>query len=226
MVFVTGDLHGHIDISKFSTRNIPYSDMISKNDYMIICGDFGLVWDNSPRELYWRKWLSEKPWVTLFVQGNHENYPMFDDFETIEYLGGKVKKIADDVYCLLRGEIYTICGKTFFCMGGASSHDKEYRIEGRSWWREELPSDIEYETAMSNLEKYNYSVDFIITHCICDSVMKEINYGYEHDKLTNFLEHFVKERVNFRFWYFGHYHINKTFKEKYVCLYNDIIQIL
>ena len=38
-------------------------------------------------------------------------------------------------------------------MGGGSSHDKEYRTEGKNWWKEEKPSDEEYQSAENSLEK-------------------------------------------------------------------------
>lgn len=47
---------------------------MTKQDYVIICGDFGGVWDGSKREKYWLDWLEDKPFTTLFVSGNHENY--------------------------------------------------------------------------------------------------------------------------------------------------------
>ena len=53
------------------------------------------------------KWLSEKPWTTLFVDGNHENFDRLKNYPITEEWGGKVQKIYDKVYHLMRGEIYT-----------------------------------------------------------------------------------------------------------------------
>lgn len=73
MIYVTGDIHGEVDISKLNTQNFSQA---KEGDYLIICGDFGLIWDIKPskNEEYWLKWLSKKPWTTLFVDGNHENF--------------------------------------------------------------------------------------------------------------------------------------------------------
>ena len=49
---------------------------MNKDDYVIICGDFG-YWDESKEQKYWLKWLDGKPFTTLWVDGNHENYDFF-----------------------------------------------------------------------------------------------------------------------------------------------------
>ena len=71
MIYITGDTHGPIDIHKLNKRYFDDS-ALPKKDYLIICGDFGLVWDNSPEEKYWLDWLNDKNYTTLFVDGNHE----------------------------------------------------------------------------------------------------------------------------------------------------------
>ena len=47
MIYVTGDIHADIDISKLSGKYFPEGKTLTKSDYVIICGDFGLVWDGS-----------------------------------------------------------------------------------------------------------------------------------------------------------------------------------
>ena len=55
-------------------------------------------------------------------------------------------------------------------MGGANSYDKEHRTEGENWWKEEMPSDEEYEKAENNLEKNSFQFDYVITHSAPTSV--------------------------------------------------------
>ena len=45
MVYVTGDLHG--EYSRFRKTGIK---KLKKGDTLIVCGDFGFVWDGSRRE--------------------------------------------------------------------------------------------------------------------------------------------------------------------------------
>ena len=71
MIFVTGDIHAEPE--RFSMKNFPQQQEMTRNDYLVICGDFGLVWDKeeSKREKWWLDWLTEKPYTTLVVDGNH-----------------------------------------------------------------------------------------------------------------------------------------------------------
>ena len=71
---VTGDCHGNF--TRFSSENFPEGKELTKNDYIIILGDWGGIWSQTENknENHWLKWLDEKPWTTLFIDGNHENY--------------------------------------------------------------------------------------------------------------------------------------------------------
>ena len=73
MIYITGDTHS--DFTRFSTDKFPIQSEMTKNDYVIICGDFGGVWNylvESTYEKYWLNWLNEKNFTTLFVDGNLE----------------------------------------------------------------------------------------------------------------------------------------------------------
>lgn len=39
MIYITGDCHRNFE--RFNTRNFPEQKEMSKEDYVIICGDFG-----------------------------------------------------------------------------------------------------------------------------------------------------------------------------------------
>ena len=233
---------------EFITCKAPYGYRI-KDDCVIIAGDFGGIWDGSAEERHWLDWLEAKPFTTLFVSGNHENFDMLAEFPTEDWHGGKVQRIRPSMIHLLRGQIYDIQGKTFFTMGGASSHDIQdgilepddplfkkkcrrldargamYRVNHRSWWKEELPSEEEYQTARSNLDRAGWAVDYIISHCCPISVQDELSGGfYRADGLTDFLEE-VAHRCRFKYHFFGHYHTNQVIREKYVLLYEQIIRL-
>ena len=118
-VYVTGDTHGDW-MNRLKTDSFPEQKEMTKDDYVIICGDFGL-WDNSNREKYNLDWLEDKPFTTLFVSGNHENYDILDSLPVSELHGGKVNFVRPSVIHLMRGEVFNIEDKTFFTFGGASS---------------------------------------------------------------------------------------------------------
>jgi len=225
MIYITGDTHAHNDIEKLNTRNFPEQKELTKDDYVIICGDFGCVWDGSKEDDYWLNWLNGKNFTTLFVDGNHENFDLLYQYDVEEFCGGKVHKIRDSVFHLMRGEVFNVDGNKIFAMGGASSHDMHLRREGLSWWRQELPSEEEYQNAVENLAKHDWNVDFIVSHCCPDSIMRAISSYYKHDKLTNFFENVVKADCTYKKWYFGHYHENIVIGRKHYCLYNKIVKM-
>ena len=224
MIYITGDTHIPIDIGKLSSKRFPEQKEMTKNDYVIICGDFGGVWDDSNEEKYWIKWLKNKNFTTLFIDGNHENFEMLYNLPTVDFCGGIAHKVDEGIYHLIRGEVYNIGKKSFFVFGGASSHDKEHRTEGKSWWKEELPDAKDYENAEKNLSSYNYEFDYIITHCAPNSIQNIITHNYESDELTMFLDT-IKNKSKYIKWFFGHYHQDKDIDEKHIAVFNSICKI-
>ncbi len=128
MIFLTGDTHGMIDIQKLATKKFPIQKELNKCDYVIVLGDFGLVWDNSKADKYWLDWLNNKSFTTLFLDGNHENFDLLKLYPVEEWNGGKIQKVRESIIHLMRGQIYTIDWLSIFTMGGAASIDKKYRI--------------------------------------------------------------------------------------------------
>jgi len=222
-IYVTGDIHSEPD--RFNTENFPEQKEMTRDDYVIICGDFGLVWSEdreSKRETWWLDWLENKTYTTLFVDGNHENFTRLNSLPIEEWHGGRVHKIREHVIHLMRGEMFDLDGKMIFTFGGARSHDRENRIEHISWWEQEMPTSAEMERAIEALDKCGWEVDYVITHCAPKSVQKMVCSWYENDSLVSFLER-VRTDLKFKRWYFGHYHIDRTFGEQFEALYNRII---
>ena len=159
MIFITGDTHGNIDIKKLNSRMFPEQKTLAKSDFVIIAGDFGLIWDESKECQYWIKWLSEKKFTTLFIDGNHENFNLLNTYEVANWNGGKVHKISETIIHLMRGQVFSIDDLKFFTFGGAKSSDKEYRTENVSWWKQEMPSEEEYNEGLRNLRNNDWTVD-------------------------------------------------------------------
>lgn len=225
MIYVTGDIHGGFDIHKLSSKELRSAGLrIKKDDYVIVCGDFGLVWDNKPEERYWRKWLDEKPWTTLFVDGNHENFELLNTYPVEEWHGGRIHRISEKIVHLMRGNVFSLEGATFFTFGGAASHDKEWRLPGLSWWPGELPSDEELRQANDVLAQCNNQVDYIISHCAPSLIQGRLNPTYKIDRLTEYFE-YVRETVKFKRWYFGHYHEDVDFDDGFSCLLDRVLPL-
>lgn len=235
-IFVTGDTHGEIDYHKLTTKFFPIQKDLTKNDYVIIAGDFGVLWSSytkySPKEIsrrdqYLINWYNNKNFTTLWIDGNHENHNAINKFPVEIWNGGKVHKISDSIIHLMRGQVYNIDNRIFFCMGGADSIDKYGRIENVSWWKDEMPSYDEYVEAMNNLEKVNFNVDYVITHCCGTQLLSRlVTMHNEGDELTQFLWHLEKDfGLQFKHWYFGHHHQDKQIDENHTCLYDNIVEL-
>ena len=246
MIYITGDTHS--DFSRFTEENFPIQSEMTKYDYIIICGDFGGVWtfeEESKREKEALDWLNNKNFTTLFVDGNHENYTRLYNYPIEEWKGGKVHEIRDSVLHLMRGEIFDIDNKKIFAFGGARSHDIQdgilnldeeeriyeyrkrgayFRIRDFSWWDLELPIEEEIQNGISNLEKVNYKVDYVISHCCPTSIQALINSTYKRAILTDYLQQ-ISEKCTFKRWYFGHYHDYKQVNSQFTLLYEDIVPL-
>ena len=251
MLYVTGDCHG--EFQKCNAHRFPQGRELTKNDYVIICGDFGGIWCGETEfvqkktEDYWIRWLNQKPFTTLFVDGNHENHERLHQMPVSEWHGGRVHKLADSVIHLMRGEIFELNGKTLFAFGGARSHDISdgiidgaapdwrrqchlyelagkymYRVKGVSWWEEELPDDAEMQHGLENLAKYGNTVDYIITHCTGTELQNRLlGADSVSDRLTDYFDT-IRRTVRYRKWFFGHYHDDLEVTPQDILLYHSI----
>lgn len=252
MVFVTGDCHANW--KKFSIKSFPIQRELTRDDYVIVCGDFGL-WHKNKTEQWWLKWFTTKKFTILFVDGNHENFDRLysKEFEVVDFHGGKAHKIRENVYHLMRGYVFELCGKKFFTFGGASSHDiddgildmddfesaeafvetyrqwckqnKMFRVNHYSWWSQELPSQDEMDFGLKTLEEHDYKVDYVISHCLPQAIAVVMGYRGA-DILTMYFNKLIENGLEFKEWYAGHYHRNERVLGKYYVLYEDILRIV
>ena len=228
MIYITGDKHGSYQLDDLSAANWPEGQDLSKNDYLIIAGDFGGVFYGDEKDKKVLDFYESCSWTTLFIDGNHENSDLLSQYAITEWNGGKVQYISPSIIHLMRGQVYTIDGKTFFTMGGATSTDKDYRIEGKSWWRAELPSGEEFYEADKNLEINNNKVDYVITHCC--SARQYYRFAAVHfhsfvrDNLTDYLDE-LEKRLSFKHWYYGHHHEDLNVDDSHTMLCRSVVKI-
>ncbi|MBR6315377.1 MAG: metallophosphoesterase [Lachnospiraceae bacterium] len=251
MIYITGDTHGDFSL-RFNTENFPEQKEMTKDDYVIICGDFGGIWDigkESREEKHWLDWFEKRSYTLLFIDGNHENFDRLNAYPVKEWHGGKVHEIRPHVLHLMRGQVFEIDGKKFFTFGGASSHDitggilepddpnfKEkrkrldkkyvpYRIHHISWWEQELASEAEMREGKKNLSLHDFTVDYIVTHCCATSTQVFLaGSTYQPDRQTDYLD-YIKKNVTYKKWFFGHYHDNRNVFDKELLLYEQLIRI-
>ena len=232
MIYVTGDTHRKID-NRFSEKPLT---KLTEKDYLIILGDFGGVWYDDSSDNLFLSYFEKQKYTTLFIDGNHENHKKLNDFPVEVWNNGKIHKIKNNIFHLMRGQIFNIDGYKIFTFGGAYSIDKNMRTEFIDWWKEEEGNYEEMNEAFDNLEKENNQVDFILTHAGPASKLKNFfNYfgmNFTSSSTEKFLDE-INNKVNYKHWFCGHYHENVNLgwfsKEKYDCkitiLYNKIINI-
>lgn len=94
-VYVTGDVHGRAEYgsSRFTSKSWPLGRTLTRDDVVIVAGDFGFVWDGSNAEKYWLDWFESKPWTTCFVDGNHENHHALANLPVREWNGELVHEV-------------------------------------------------------------------------------------------------------------------------------------
>ena len=252
-IFICGDTHGTLDLNKLKELSI--IKKLTFDDYVIICGDCGIVWNKDLLQEHIRAYKSLYTNI-LFVDGNHENFDRLysDEFEVVDFHGGKAHKIRENVYHLMRGYIFDICGKKIFAFGGASSHDiddgildrddfdsdkefndtindwylkdKWFRINHISWWAQEMPSQEEMDFGLKTLADNGNKVDYIVSHCCPQEIASIFSHGsYKPDKLTQYFND-VKNTVEFDKWFFGHYHDNQQILGNFYLLYEQIVRVV
>lgn len=92
-----------------------------------------------------------------------------------------------------------------------------------SYWIEEEITSQDIVHAKEELAKVNYSVDYVLTHCV-DSITVFLYLHMNNDSST-FKLNFIDEEVNYRHWYFGHYHKDLQISDKKTCVYQNIYQL-
>lgn len=225
-VFIMGDTHfgaGVRDEEKLLCLSA------KPEDFAIICGDAGFVWYGDDvaggRDYLVLEQINALGFTVCFIDGNHENHAALNTYPVVEFHGGKAHKLRDNVYHLMRGEIFEFEGKTYWTFGGAASVDKFRRTEGKSWWPEEVPSN---EEIMYGFDKVMAAgkVDYILTHQIPQFVKEDLFYYFTDLEDLHMAKMFneVYNNVEFKHWYTGHLHIDRKW-DKVRILYNDIITI-
>jgi len=225
MIYLTGDIHGHHSINKLANSRWPEGKKLTKDDYLIVLGDFGLIWKDEPdnNEKYWLKWLDERPWTTLFIDGNHENHTRLYNLPTKPMFGNTVGICSESVFHLKRGEVYNIAGKTFFTMGGAFSIDRSDRVLNKSWWEAEVPTVAEFEHGLRSLLAVGNKVDYILGHTTSTKAINRMltPHWLLNDPTATYFDR-IEEYVSFRRFYFGHWH--KDFDDNtHRAVYHNIV---
>ena len=224
MIYVSGDTHG--DISWFKNSKLK---KLGEKDILIVCGDFGFLWNrNSAEEKKNLDILKSKKYTICFVDGAHENFDILNSYTPYRWKGGNAHKIADNIYHLMRGEVFTLENKTFFIMGGGESEDRDMREPGISWWEEEMPNAEEIKNAQDNLKDNECRVNYILTYeapAIAKDFLKlHTNQSAKLSPLNTYLQELMKD-VEYYHWYFGSLHTDMQITSRMTAVFNKIYEL-
>lgn len=232
-IFLTGDTHATNDIDKLIDFADNNGKELTKDDKLIILGDFGFIWNwrgLDEKEKYWLDWFKKQPWTTLFLDGNHENFNRLEKYPIVDYCGAKAAKVNNSLFHLLRGQIYTFNDQKYMTIGGADSIDQEFRTENKLWWKQETIGDKDIELAISNAEIYNNEVDYVLTHAAPNVFVDELwlnhvlEYEVRYFSSSEARLDKIREQIKFKKWFFGHYHCDYS-SSKFEVLYNNIKEL-
>lgn len=246
MLYITGDLHG--EFRRFTFKRLPQQREMTREDIILVTGDFGGLWDGATREGHLLNIIDHKNFTLVFADGNHENYDMLESIPMEPWNGGMVRRVRPNILHLCRGYVFNIDGKRVFVMGGAKTHDApdgilpqgpnlklqrkaldrrhaRYRVDHESWWAREMPSQAEYDLARANLEKEDYVVDLVVSHCAPTDIQAVLAPDREPDELTDFLME-IREKLCYRHWFCGHYHVEKDLpQERFRAIYEELVPV-
>lgn len=200
-IMVLGDTHGN---SAWVNRVLKRAEFLGC-DTVIQVGDFGM-WEHMDDGEFLNavsNWSTKRNIEFYWIDGNHENFDMlFDKYQSNEQFW----PIRHNLYYIPRGTVWEWEGFTFAGMGGAVSIDRDSRIEGRSWWRQEQIRNEDVQALEDNLG--DMWVDFLFTHdapFLPDTGRnnyKDDPISDGHRRAMDYVVHLAHPRHHFH----GHYH--------------------
>lgn len=223
MIYVTGDTHG--DAKRLSPSALA---RLRDGDTLIVCGDFGFLWDGSPKEEKILKELGSRRYNICFLDGTHENFKLLNEYDQEQWAHGRVRRISGNLRYLMRGEVYQLQGKTFFTFGGGESPDMSMRMGSGTWFREEAPTREEMLRGMENLRKAGEKVDLILTHeppQKTKEFLRAPDGGAAIFTVLNAYFDEIARRCQYQKWYFGSLHTDKQVSAREVAVFKQIIAV-
>lgn len=163
-MLIAGDTHGHASAVEQKAR-------IAKNlgaDRIMVVGDFGM----------WSGWkgieflddvnaIAREYGIHVFaLPGNHEDHDQWEKWLDMGLpTSSGFTYVRDRLLISPKVHSWKWGNKRFFICGGAVSIDKQWRVEGVSWWRNEEFT----EENLASVEKYKGpDIDFLFTHDCSD----------------------------------------------------------
>lgn len=197
-VCLIGDIHGEYNWYK-------YSEPVADN--YIFLGDIGFGFD--PLKSFVKELDSAIPngVECYFIRGNHDDPSCWKSVKE-----KRIKELCQRFHMVHDYNTIKIGDKTFLCVGGGISVDRNYRIECKSYWRDEFvlpcPKKNVYGEIYGVLSHTGF-VPPVITHkSEFQRRHPDVDKDCKDEQLVlNDILHTYKPKV----WYNGHYHVHCNF---------------
>ena len=213
MIYLISDTHNGESMKGL----LAYLEVAKKDDLLLILGDVGIAFGDSAETRRFTEYFEALDVNIAFIDGNHENHPYINAFPLDTAFGAPVHRISKSIVHLMRGNIYSIEGKSFFVMGGCKSSAKWKELG--LYYEGEEPTSEEISLAYENLKKCGNKVDYILTHKYI--IEKEKRAGADALTLEG-LMNYLDESVDFSHWYSGHWHSAFKIDGKHTVVYDKL----
>lgn len=236
MIYLNGDPHGDYSrLWEFSRGEI--GKKMTKQDFVILLGDVNVC----PQTLEQIRGLGQLPFTVLFLDGNHENFPLLESMPQAVLYGGRVHDLGG-VYHLQRGEIFALpTGQgsvTVAVCGGGDSRDRDRRTEGVDWFAEEEIGECDVQRLRENAQRFDHRVDYFLSHVMSSALKMEraTAYAYKSSLATDVFkmgpsEYRIRDIVGFlqaKAYFCGHEHIDATFDfmgKRFCAVYRTFVRL-
>lgn len=246
MIVCTGDVHGKV-IERFSFKRNPGLRQLQSGDIVFQLGDFGQPFGPTTYKEaeYVFKFLDEKPWITIIIGGNHDDYDYWQSCPQVELFGGKARQATFhgknfSVFFVDEITILNINNYNILCIPCAESHDVNillnpneigfkrkqailrkqhqwFRVVGRSWWPQEK-MDVQKNAEFME-HHMNGHFDFILTHdapALINSWFKRPeNPARIVSTAGQLFLEELRKNLDFDAWIHSHFHFDHTWPDRY-----------
>lgn len=225
MIYITGDTHGKFERVERFTKKM----QTRQDDVLIILGDAGLNFDLGNRDRKAKRYVNGFPLTTFCIHGNHEARPQsIPTYVEKTFHDGRVlfEPEYPNIVFAIDGEVYDFDGLKCLVIGGAYSVDKWYRLKFRlPWWPDEQPSHAVKKQVERKLRELDCKVDVVLSHtCPLQFQPTEMFLPFfKQSSVDTSTEEWLSEieaKLDYRKWYFGHYHTAKR-QDRYQIMFED-----
>ena len=246
MIFCTGDVHGKV-IERFSFKQHPELRQLQLNDIMFQLGDFGQPFGpNTYKEAkHTFRFLNDKPWITIIIGGNHDDYDYWESCPQVKLFGGIARQAQfnDELYSVFfidHTTTFNIENNHILCIPKAQSHDiwnlldpehpnfktekrhlrkahLWFRVKHESWWPQELMNIEENINFMEQHEHEHF--DLVLSHDAPSSITQWFKRPGDIARLKptegERYLEVLRKTLDFDSWIHGHFHFDGVWNETY-----------